>query len=115
MVTAKSLVTYKIGYNRPDGKNKHKSVKVAFNNGATQTFEIPIVLDEKEIEFQVNEQLPLYYGLAEALVYTGPEKFSHYGTYLSGAFQSTWENELNDNYPQWKGMSKAYEVGMNDH
>ena len=50
MVTAESLVTYKIGYN-PDGKNKHKSVEVAFNNGATQTFEIPIVLDEKEIEF----------------------------------------------------------------
>jgi hypothetical protein len=114
MLTAKSLVTYKIGYN-PDGKKKHKSVEVAFNNGATQTFEIHIVSGEKEIEFQVNEQLPLYDGLAEALVYIGPEKFSHYGTYLSGAFKSTWENELNANYPQWKGMSKAYEVGMNDH
>ena len=22
---------------------------------------------------------------------------------------------MNDNYPQWNGMSKAYEVGMNNH
>ena len=105
---------YKIGYN-PDRKKKHKSVKVAFVNGASQTFEILIVSGEKDIEFQVNEQLSLYGGLAEALVYTGPEKFFHYGTYLSGAFKSTWENEMNDNYPQWNGISKAYEVGMNDH
>ena len=74
VVTAKSLVTYKIGYN-PDGKKKHKSVEVAFENGATQTFEIPIVSGEKDIEFQVNEQLSLYDGLTEALVYTGPEFF----------------------------------------
>ena len=97
MVTAKSLVTYKIGYN-PDGRKKHKSVEVAFKNGATQTFEIPIVSGEKDIEFQANEQLPLYDGLAEALIYTGPEKFSHYRTYLSRAFKLAWENELNDNY-----------------
>ena len=42
MVTAKSLVMYKIGYN-PDGKNKHKSVEIAFSNSAIQMFEIPIV------------------------------------------------------------------------
>ena len=99
----------------PDGKKKHKSVEVAFNNGATQTFEIPIVSGEQAIEFQVNEQLPLYDGLAEALAYTSPEKFSHYGTYFSEAFKSKWENELNDNYSQWNGMSKTYEIGMNDH
>ena len=73
MITVKSLVTYKIEFN-PDGKKKQKSVEVAFENGATQTFEFPIVLGEKDIKFQVNEQLPLYDGLAEVLGYTGPEK-----------------------------------------
>ena len=73
MVTATSLVMYKIGYN-PDGKKKYKSVEVAFKNGATQTFEISIVSGEKDIEFQVNKKLPLYDGLAEALGYTSPEK-----------------------------------------
>ena len=77
--------------------------------------EIPIVSGEKDIEFQVNEQLPLYDGLAEALVYIGPEKFSHYGTYLSGAFKLKRKNELNDNNHQWNGMPKVCEVGMNDY
>ena len=98
MVTAKSLVEYKQGYN-PDGKKKHKSIGIDFDNGAKETFDIPIVSGNKGVEFQVSEQLQLYDSLATSLVYTGPQKFDNYSTYLSGAFKSAWENELNADHP----------------
>ena len=50
MVTAKSLVEYKQGYN-PDGKKKHKSIGIDFDNGAKETFDIPIVSGNKGVEF----------------------------------------------------------------
>ena len=62
MVKSKPLVHYKIGYD-PDSKKKTKSIEVE-NVNATRTFAIPIVSGKKTIEFQVNEQLPVFNDLA---------------------------------------------------
>ena len=58
MVKTKSLVSYKIGYN-PDSTKKIKSIEFE-ENGATRTFAVPVVSGEKEIEYQINEQLPIF-------------------------------------------------------
>ena len=55
---------------------------------------IPIVLVKKDLEFMINEQIPLYKELAMARAYTGPEKFHFFGQYCSGPFKAIWENEL---------------------
>ena len=96
MVKSKPLVYYKIGYD-PDTKKKSKSIEVE-NNNATRTFAIPIVSGDKPIEFQVNEQLPIYHDLSSELSYTGVQKFEKFGNYLSGAFQSAWDNEIAANF-----------------
>ncbi len=96
MVKAKSLVNYKLTYD-PDSTKKTKFIEVE-SNGATRTFAIPVVSGEKNIEFQINEQLPLFFELVNALGFNGQEKFNRFGTYLSGSFKSAWENELRTSY-----------------
>ena len=59
MAKTKSLVSYNIGYN-PDSKKKTKSIEVE-ENGATQTFAVPVVSGEKEVEYQINKQLPIFF------------------------------------------------------
>ena len=96
MAKSKSLVNYKIGYN-PDAAKKTKSIEFE-DNGVTQTFAIPVVSGDKEVEYQINEQLPIFFDLAATLGYTGPNKFQHFGQYLSGTCKSAWENELRTNF-----------------
>ena len=96
MAKTKSLITYKIGYN-PDSPKKTKSIEFE-DNGATRTFAIPVVSGSKNIEFQVNEQLPIFFELADTLGYNGQDKFNHFGEYLSGSFKSAWENEVHANF-----------------
>ena len=96
---AKSLITYKIGYD-PDKKQKSKSVEVEYD-GATQNFVIPIVSGKKDLKFMVNKQLPPYNDLASALEYTGQDKFNAFGQYLSGAFKSAWEQEVAEKFFFW--------------
>jgi hypothetical protein len=50
------------------------------------------------VEYQINEQLPIFFELSNALGYTGLQKFNHFGQYLSGAFKLAWENEVRTNY-----------------
>ena len=57
-----------------------------------------MVSGEKEVEYQINEQLPIFFELSNALGYTGLQKFNHFGQYLSGAFKLAWENEVRTNY-----------------
>ena len=89
----KSLVNYKRGYN-PDSKKKCKLVEVN-DNGTTRTFSVS---GDKNFEYQLVEQLPLFNKLAEQLTWNGSTKFDHYGTYISGAFKQSWENEICTNY-----------------
>ena len=58
MPKVKSLLKYKISYD-PDAKRKTKSVEVE-SNGVTRTFAVPIVSGDRGIEFQINEQLPIF-------------------------------------------------------
>ena len=92
----KSLVNYKIGY-KPDAPKKTKNIEIE-DNGATTTYAIPVVSGDKDIEFQVQEQLPIFFSLANQRGYNGLDKFTHFGECLSGPFKSTWENELNANF-----------------
>lgn len=96
MVKSKSLVKYKMGYN-PDATKKTKKIEVE-EHGATRTFAIPVVSGDKPIEYQINEQLPIFLDLAHVRGYNGQTKFSNFGQYLSGQLKATWESELQDNY-----------------
>ena len=58
-----------------------------------------MVSGEKDVEYQINEQLPIFFELSNMLGYTGLEKFNHFGQYFSGAFKSAWENDLRTNHP----------------
>ena len=58
MVKSKSLVNYKIRYN-PDATKKTKSLEIK-DNGVKTTFSIPVVSGDKDIEYQVNEQLEIF-------------------------------------------------------
>ena len=96
MTKSKSLVSYKIGYN-PDAAKKTKSIEFDAN-GVIQTFAITVVLGDKEVEYQINEQLPIFFDLAATLGYTGPNKFQHFGLFLSGICKFAWETKHGMNF-----------------
>ncbi len=64
---SRSLVSYKMGYD-PDTPKKTKSIEVD-ENGAKRTFAIPVVSGEKEVEFQINEQLTVFLSFNNFSVY----------------------------------------------
>ena len=86
MPKSKPLVNYKLGY-KPDAPKKTKDVEIT-DNGATKTFAIPVISGDKPIEFQINEQLPIFLDLANLQGYSGQDKFDNFGQYLSGSFKS---------------------------
>ena len=87
----KSLVNYKIGY-KPDAPKKTKNIEIE-DNGATTTYAIPVVSGDKDIEFQVQEQLPIFFSLAKVDSMGKNEHvckksyFCHYSHYLGANYQ----------------------------
>ena len=96
MMKAKSLICHKMGYD-PDKRQKSKLVEVE-EDGAKQTFVVPILSGEEDLEFTINKQILSHKELASALNCTGLEKFHNFGQYCSGAYEATWENELAQNF-----------------
>lgn len=91
------LISYKRGYD-PDSIKNTKSVEFNDAHGDKRTISIPVVSGAKPVEFQVNEQMPLFFELATARNYTGLQKFTAFGEYLSGTIKNAWENELQQNF-----------------
>ena len=52
------MVNAKIGYDH-DFTKKTKSIKVE-ENGSTRTFPVTVVSGEKDVEYQINKQLPIF-------------------------------------------------------